>query len=310
MSSGRKKQSASKAMKSAERKFADKIRRYAESHKASAADRSLFKDGLGYGRVCNTLLASDLWVRRKSSKFIGTALERIRSENPILDFYFWTFTHERGHTSDRTPIVDLKYMRGAIDRTLRAQDLNSLTVIEFQGLGNHPGQGAGRTIMTHGHSITWSSASLDYQKVEKQLNDSEHWKSDLGSVPIRIKPITNADRELRYMAYYLFKPPYDVKMVETRTRGDRLKSTEKGYKPDFAARMLELESQLDIRELVRASGDGKYIKSEWLRRLTNLNRSREAWVPGVLPQYYFDDFWARYRVKKKRKHYEPFVIIR
>jgi hypothetical protein len=44
-----------------------------------------------------------------------------------------------------------------------------------------------------------------------------------------VKPVTDASGELEYLAYYLFKPPYDVKMLEKRLRGERLKSTEKGY---------------------------------------------------------------------------------
>jgi hypothetical protein len=310
MAGNRKKLSARKAAKRAECKFADKIREYATSHSASDADLGMFKDALGYGRLCNTLLASDLKIRRKSAKFLGKALERLRSENPKLSFQFWTLIHERGNTPDRGPTIDLKFLRSLTDKTLRTFGLDGIYVVESQGLGNHPRKGEGRTIMTHVHAVTWSSNPPDSSEVERELNGDSAWHNDLGADPVRVKVVEGAPDELDYLAYYLFKPPYDAKMIEARARGDRLKSTEKGYKPEFAARLLELLTQLDIRELVRASGEGKFVRKEWQRRLTYWHRSRERWAEGKLPAYYFDDFWDRYRVKKKKRTYRPYSIIR
>ena len=118
------------------------------------------------------------------------------------------------------------------------------------------------------------------------------------------------ETDLRYLSYYLFKPPFDVKMLEQRERGPRFKSTLKGYRPEFAVRLLELLSQLDLRELVRSSCGGKHIRKEWCRRLNFWHRSRAEWSDGKLPGYYFDEFWDRYRVKRKRKIYNRFDIIR
>ncbi|MDC0886221.1 hypothetical protein OAS19_00305 [Altererythrobacter sp.] len=301
---------ARKAARVAEQKFANRVREYAKSHSAGEADLAMFKDALGYGRVCDTLLASDLTLRRKSAIFLGAALERLREENPNLSFQFWTFIHERGNTSDREPRIDLKFLQVLMDKTMRDLKLNSIGVIESQGLGNHPREGNGRTIMTHPHAISWSANDMDYAKVAKALNEKGPWRNELGADPVRVKPVREGKGELEYLAYYLFKPPYDVKMLENRQRGDRLKSTEKGYKPEFAARLLEMLSQLELKELVRASGEGKIVRRNWNRRLTNWHRSREEWTSGKLPAFYFDDFWDRYRMRKKKKLYLPYTIIR
>lgn len=298
------------AARDAEKKFADKIRKYAVSHSAPESDIEIFKDALGYGRLCDSILASDILMRRRGCRFLGRALERLRSENTDLHFQFWTFTHDRGHTSDRHPIIDLRFLRGLVDRTLRKLKLNGVYVIEIQGLGNHPVKGAGRTLMTHAHAVTWALDPPDLSIMKKSLNADGDWSNEFGAAPVDVRPVKNASGELAYLAYYLFKPPYDAKMLEHRLRGDRLKSTENGYKPEFAARLLELLSQIDIRDLVRASGDGKHVRGEWHRRLINWHRSRERWSPGKLPEYHFDNFWDRYRVKKKRRLYEPFCIIR
>jgi hypothetical protein len=301
---------AGKAARAAEEKFANRVREYAESHSAEEADLAMFKDALGYGRLCDTLLASDLKLRRKSATFLGAALERLREDNPNLSFQFWTFIHERGNTSDREPVIDLKFLQALTDKTMRELKLNSIGVVESQGLGNHPRKGDGRTIMTHPHVISWTTDALDLRKVEKALNEKSAWRTELGADPVRVKHVREGRGELAYLAYYLFKPPYDVKMLENRQQGDRLKSTEKGYKPEFAVRLLEMLSQLELKELVRASGEGKTVRREWSRRLTNWHRSREKWTNGKLPTFYFDDFWDRYRMKKKKKLYLPYTINR
>ncbi|GGD59268.1 hypothetical protein GRI62_00860 [Erythrobacter arachoides] len=292
------------------RVFANKVKEYAKIHKAPKPDMAMFDEALGYGRLCNSLLASDLTLRKKSGEFLGSALEKLKLSNPELKFQFWTFTHDRGHTSDREPTIDIKFLRASADKVLRNLGLAGIYVVEVQGLGNHSLEGEGRMIMVHIHAITWSVDPPDLVMVERELNASKHWHNGLGADPVCVDEVIDAKADLKYLAYYLFKPPFDVKMMENRQRGPRLKSTLKGYRPEFAVRLLELLSQFDLRELVRASGDGKLIRTEWCRRLNYWHRSREQWADGKLPAYYFDDFWDRYRVKKKRKTYHRYAIIR
>lgn len=306
----RKKLTGPRAGKRAERYFRKIIRKYAQSHAAPATDMKMFGEVLGYGRLCSTLLASDLNLRRKCAKYLGRALERMRKADPELKFQFWTFLHQRGHSSDRQPTIDLKFIRASVDKTLRKLGLDGIYVIEIQGLGNYSTHGEGRLVMTHAHALTWSHESLDLCSVEDRLNASDQWVNDLDAKPVKVDQVIDKEGELDYLSYYLFKPPYDVKMLETRSSGQRLKSTLKSYRPEFAARMLELQSQLEIGELVRACGEGKLVRREWWRRLSSWHRSREKWSGGKLPQYYFDDLWGRYRMKKKKKTYLPFTIIR
>lgn len=164
--------------------------------------------------------------------------------------------------------------------------------------------------MTHTHAVSWTRKILDLPKIEAELNANGLWHNDLGARPVRVTQVSDKPGELAYLAYYLFKPPYDVKMLEDRQRGPRLKSTEKGYKPEFAARLLEMLTQIELGELVRSSGEGKLVRREWHRRLSHWHRSREKWANGNLPSFYFDEFWDRYRNKKKKKEYQPFAILR
>ena len=301
---------AHKKAREAELKYRALIAKFVEIHKVSADDREIFRDLLGYGRLTDSLLASDLRLRRKGGKILGEILERFRAENPQLAFYFWTMTHTRGLTSDRYPKIELKFLRSIVDRTFRKLGVSGVYIVEIQGVGNYPREGKGRTIMVHVHAITWTSAVFDLAVVENDLNANGVWLNEMGAPPVIIKPVTDGQSELGYLCYYLFKPPYDVKMMEERAVGNRLKSTEKGYRPEFATRILEGLFQLDLKEIVRACHGGKPIYSEWKRRISFWHRSRAKWHSGKLTNYFLENFWDRYRSKKKRVKYLPFEFLR
>ena len=301
---------ARKKAREAEKKFADKIRTYVSKHKSVAQDVAIFKDMLGYGRFTNTMLASDVRLRRQASKYLGEGLEKFSKENPDLTFHFWTLTHSRGNISDRDPCIDLKFLRSIIDKAFRKLRLDAIYVIEMQGVGNFPRKGEGRTMMVHGHVISWTSQPFDIKLVLEDFHSGDVWHNDLSAKPIVIKKIGSAEGELDYLAYYLLKPPYEVKMLEDRADGGRLKATEAGYRPEFAARILEGQSQLELKELVRSVNGGKLIRQDWSRRLSSWHRSRQGWSRGNIPAYYFTDLWDRYRMKKRKRTYAPYTIIR
>ena len=294
----------------AEHKFKTLIRKYINKHKAPASDVSAFGDMLGYGRLTNAMLACDLPLRRRASKVLGQGLEKLRKSDENLDFQFWTLLHERGNTSDREPIIDLKCLRSMADNLFRKLGLNAIYVIELQGLGNYPQKGEGRTLMAHVHAITWSNAEFNLLATLSEIRRKKVWPCNLEGEPVVIKPIPRRKGELEYLAYYLLKPPYEAKMLEERVKGARLKSTEKGYRPEFAARILEGLVQMELMELVRAQNGGKVIRQDLDRRVKFWHRSRPQWESGTLPAFVYSDVWDRYRQKKRKSHYAPYVIVR
>lgn len=294
----------------AKSKFADLIAKHVKNHKLEEPDRVILRRMLGHGPLDNALLASDGELRRVAGVFLGEALVKLKRASPDLYFHFWTFISDRGNTSDRQPVVDLKGMHSLVDQVFRKRKLPSISVAELQGLGNYPRKGNGRTIMNGIHAITWSDQRLDCKAIMSSFNESAVWSCKLGANPVDVRPIEDTEEDLHYMAYYMFKSPYDVKMVQTRTEGIRLKGTEKGYKPEFAARILEGLSQLEMSMLVRSTHDGKMLRADLQRRLTYWHKSRPEWSNQKLPQVDLEEFWRRIRSKKRKVEYGPYRFIR
>lgn len=303
-------QSPRNLSRSATRKFEKKILEYVRQHNIKGSDKKMFADLIGKGRISDSMLASDIILRRKAGAFFGRKLSHMSQERADLQFYFWTFTHDIGNTSDREPVIELKALRKLIDSLLAKEKLNMLYVIEVQGLGNHSYSGEGRLIMLHAHGVQWTDQPFDLDAMVRRWNGNGKWVNQINATPIHIKPIGPALADLRRVANYMFKPPFDVKMAEQRLGGLRLKASSKGYRPEFAARMLELLCQLELLELVRHAGDGKSLRADLARRLKHWHKSREKWEPGKLTRYHFDELWDRFRVKKKKVPYVQFVIRR
>ena len=151
------------------------------AHKVDEADLATFTQLLGYGPLDNGMLASDLSLRRKAGKILGQILIKLRKANPNLTFQFWTLTQDRGNTSDRQPVIDRKGMQSLADQMFRKLELSSFSVLELQGIGNHPRKGDGRTIMTHLHAMSWTDQPFDHKAVMKSLNEGTVWQNSLES---------------------------------------------------------------------------------------------------------------------------------
>lgn len=88
----------------------------------------------------------------------------------------------------------------------------------------------------------------------------------------------------------------------------RLMSTEKGYRPNVALRLLEGLSQLALRDRFFAVGEAKELREDVMRRLTRWHLSR--W-PGlkVVKDFKVAAFWRRLWKKSRTKDYQPWSII-
>lgn len=301
---------ASKKAADADKKFAGLIGRYIKKHRVGENDVEILRSITGWGDLTNSMLASDLALRRKIGKFLAEALWSHKRRNPDLAFHFWTFVHEKGNTSDRSPTIELKAMQGLVDKVFRRHSLDAIQVFEIQGLGNYPQRGEGRTIMSHIHALTWTHGAFDHRSVMKEINVMTAWQNSLGAAPVRIKVVGDTCDDLQYLAqFYLFKAPHDVKMLESRKNGTRLKSSEKGYRPEFDVSILEGLSQLEIAAIIRATSGGTEIRQECIRRLRYWHRSRTRWSSAHRPPD-LEAFWGRYRTKRRRRTYLPYVINR
>jgi hypothetical protein len=283
---------------------------YTAKHKMCEDDRQLLRQMLGYVQPTNSMLACDLTLRRRAGKNFGDILVAVRKEDPSLHFYFWTIIHTIGNTSDRQPEINIKGMQSLADKAFRRFNMDSLSVFEIQGLTNYPQRGEGRILMAHIHGVSWTRGRFDHEAAMELYRSSPAWPKPFGADPVDIQVIKGTNGDLRRVAYYMFKPPYDAKVHKTVNGRIRLLPTEKGYRPEFAMRILEGLSQLEVKLIVRATGAGSRLRKDLFRRLTYRHRSRMDWKPGYIDTAKMTDFWNRYRTKKRQKTYLPYTVKR
>lgn len=291
-------------------KMGQLIAGYTRKHKMPEEDAQVLRRLLGYSQPNDSLLACDLSLRRRAGKEFGNMLVALREENPGLQFYFWTIIHPKGNASDRNPVVDIKGMQALADKVFRKFEMHGVSVLEIQALTNWPQGGEGRTLMAHVHGVSWSDRSFSCTAAMNSFAGGRAWPRPFGADPVDVQVIGLTEEDLRNVAYYIFKAPHDAKWRFEKDGRVRLKSTEKGYRPELAMRVIEGLSQLGFRSIIRSTGNGSLLRSDLLRRVVHRHKSRADWTRGTIDEWSVTNFWDRYRMKKRKKEYLPYTFGR
>lgn len=284
--------------------------------KLSKTDTDFVKALLGVkGFRCERLLGSDGQARWKASSLLSQAMLDHREQqapDSVRTYIFGTFVDDIGITSDRSPIVQLKAIKDKVYRALKSLDLSAVAVVEVHPLMNYPGGGEGRSLLFHAHVIAWNEGPFDCEKAADQLNKSHGWKCSLDAPPVDMREITDLAPGLPAVAHYALKPPHSAKnqMPSKKKPGKYLlMNTLKGYRPEFALRLAEGLSQIELLDLVFAVGDGAPIRQSVRADLMKWQRSRPT--PRVLVSSQ-QDVWRRWfeiRQKHGSTNYLPFRYV-
>jgi hypothetical protein len=291
--------------------FRRKISKYIRKNSITDEEADVIRAFLAEKGRSALLLLSDLEARLEASDQFSRIFLRHREENPGHRYYFFTFTDEAGLISDRCTIVDLKEIMSKAGRALRSLGVNAVAVLEVHPLANYPGGGAGRTLMFHVHAIGWAGDTFDAKEAEQILIAGGAWMSGLGAPAVKIQPITSDAEDLEEVSRYILKAPHSAKNRMPRKKDPtrfRLMDTIKGYRPEFAFRVLEVLSQIEMLTVVVGVGDGKRIRQDFRKGMADWHRKR-AVDSNLLPgEFDIWHFWLRLRESTGSKLFLPVRI--
>jgi len=292
--------------------YQDRITSYIDKKKVSPEHRLKLFGLMGDRPIDGRIPFSDFKACDEASEIMSQLLRTERKNASDTRRYFSvTLTFDVGNTSDRTPQLNVSALRGKIDRALRRIKLDGVAAIEMQGLMNYPAKGKGRAIMTHGHACAWTDdPNFDAATAQRELNASRACTNALGTLPIVVRPITSKGH-FRRLASYLIKQPHDVSnsMPCDATPGTyTLMSTRKGYRPEFALRIFEGRSQLELTDGVFGVGTGAPVVRAWRTALRNWDRARKR-SPKTMPNFDVARFWREFRSQHGSKKFEPYQIV-
>lgn len=277
----------------------------------AARQRILALAGIG-GRP-ERPLASDTNVLRWANSWLVRDMVRHRVANPNRRYFLITIADKLGFTSDHKPLVPLREIEGRAWRLINKHKLNAIGIIEGQPLANYPGGGAGRSILYHVHLIAWTTSAFDHVAAQAKMNGSRNFSSPLGGRPVLIQPIADTPEDLARVAAYLIKAPHSAKnrMSNNDKPGEfMLMDTLKGYRPEFAVRMLEGLSQIELPDLIFGIGEGRLVNTQLRRALMKWHAARPTdgyIVPSDADVW---GFWADLRRTVGSDKFRPYRFDR
>ena len=195
-------------------------------------------------------------------------------------------------------------------------DLDGWMFAEITAINNHPRQGRGRALLTHGHALVWSEVHKYASAVEYQLRDSRTWSCALGAKPVEVKLIDLDDMgHPAWWAYYFAKAPHQVKnrreFPDTEERSGvrvQLHDTTKGYRPELAIVLAEVLSHIPLTAMVRSIGNGKYPLARARGKLSIWHKTRcKMSKLGVLDWFDLDKFWKRTKRSRRKIYKRPII---
>ncbi|QDZ06394.1 hypothetical protein FPZ24_01985 [Sphingomonas panacisoli] len=265
---------------------------------------------LGTPGVQGYVPACDMEARSVATEAMVDVLSAAFKAAPLGRRYYWlTFAPDCGNTLDRRPVVNRKKLKRLIDKAVRKLMLDGVAALEFQAITNYPRQGLGRAINFHGHMFAWTDdPNFDPATAQHALNESRAWTSALTVLPVKIDPVVHALADIRRLAAYMLKLPYEAKTLKpSREHPGRnvLVSRLNGYRPELALRLMEGLSQIKLTDLVFGVASGTCMVSAWRRDLRNAldvaRRDRKLAKPFNVARH-----WRRVNDRRRSDNYAPY----
>lgn len=268
--------------------------------------------GLGLLGVCaraERLLLSDIPARYMASKTLAASMSSHQDAAPQdRSYYLISFADDCGTTSDRTPYLALDQMIQKTRRALAKLNVNAFVMLEVHPVINFPGGGAGRSLLLGAHAIAWTDKPFDHAAAVKELNASPAWNCGLGAAPVHIAVIDQGYGHMERVAHYLMKQTPSAKnLMPSHSHPDRnlMMDTIKGYRDEFALRLFEGQSQVELMNVMFGVGEGSDIRQALRSTLVKWHRARK--VPVAVPKDYdVWAFWGRIRANHGSRRYLPY----
>lgn len=258
------------------------------------------------------LYLSDIPARRKLSRLLQKHGRRRLAKPFEGEVYFMTFADDCGVSSDRTPYIALKKLRGKVDRAARMMDISMIAMMEIQPIINHPRRGKGRTLLLNAHGIAIAKSERKMRSAMKKINASRAWKVELGIEPVHRKKAGRTKADAERMFAYLAKVPIDGKnlMPHNHKPGRHLlMSTKAGFRPELALRIQEALSQIRICDVLFTMGPVlRSVRKAVKRDLTQWHKDRLENPAFDTIDFDAAELWKRLRQSNGSKNFHPFVI--
>ncbi len=306
-----------------ERLFGDSVFRGARKNDRFSRKMGHFLNGL-IDEVpnCSRLIASNTKFRTWASDLLVDAMllqeQRIPKEGSL---YHVTIVNPEDFTGDRVTEIDWAKIRKRCATVMNDLGPNFLGMGEVQATVNRQHKDGdvdcGRILSPHYHILLWTTEKINCRKKGAQL--SKRFPEDEGGVtPVRIVEFEKGKDDVCALARYILKSPYKCKTLYQKNEYDADGSvvkthknqheSPKGYTAVLHRRLAEINSLVELPDLMISGGEGVKLKNKLigaLKAIADVYRTDEG---EDYSDERIEDFWRAVKKRSATKHYEPPVV--
>lgn len=286
------------------------------SRRLSDEQASALAIARGEKGMTERLLMSNSLIRFEATRLFLNILTAFwkQTRSPTRRWFFITFIGDEGNALEYRPELRVKPFRRKVDKLLRDAGLDAFVVIELQTLTNFPQQGNGGTIMVHAHALAWTDdPEFDHKKVAAEMCDKRRLSHWLDAPTVKIKPVKDTAKQIRWRAYYLFKAPYVGKiLVPSDIPGRDWKLKHTTIRPHQTLRLAEGLSQLEFSDVAFGVNGGTKLSRalkcqllEWHKKQLRSPRRRRFILPKEVD---VASLWEPTRRSNKQVQREPILF--
>lgn len=287
--------------------FKHKAKRGA-GRRESAIEDTIFETLAGSGQRLSNCLASDVRARQMAARLLLEQLRIVLESDPDTQFALVTVIDQAHDTSDEKTVIQLRQMFEDITPALQDLAPHGIAVAELLAFTNVRHPAGGKLLSLHSHNIVWGKAPLPIDQTARKWGG--RFTTITAKVPgLVIDPIRPNLIDLARALRYPLKASYRCKTryFNPTTGRENLHESEKGDRFIRYNRLFEILSNINLRRLLDAHGDGLEILETVGEQMRNWARENAG-----TPEIGVDDiptYWAKHRqAHYGQRRFQPPII--
>lgn len=242
------------------RKFWSALRRDTERWTLEPADER-FLALISNGRMSDRALLSNEHVHRRAEYALIDAAVADFKAYPQRQCLWITICWDNSITWERAPDIDTVSLRNTVGAHLRRCGLDGFGVLEIDIWKNFTGE-HGRRVVPHIHFLgypTWGDR-YNVEDLQSRLRERSALVNSLGDdVSVVIKEVGLTPADFARIVRYMLKPPTYAKLPVPKEGEDRFKLLPVTHARGSVARLVEIFSHLELRDILFSIGEGRTI---------------------------------------------------
>lgn len=253
-------------------------------------------------------LASCIPARAAFQRAIHKSLQRRLKKNADSDVFIASIVLHSGFISDEKTVLNLERLIVRSRYICSKLCPDFVAAADVQSMANVSSPEGGKVTCLHVHAVMFGQGAAERARKKAKFFNKSRKELPFGGEVVTIGDRCASQSSLVRISSYPFriKPKQKTLYLNPKTGRRNLHESEKGDRMIRFERILEIQSSIELRDIVFAGGRGRKIKTKALHRA----RAAVVDLPQRPTSKDIKRFWKRWRKATSTKRFRPVIVNR